>query len=61
VGAVWYVAVIDALVNAGADDEVADAIRTKLQEGDTYLRQVRVGVRLLGFLGWKSVRMCCRD
>lgn len=47
VGGAWYIAVIDALVEAGADEEVADAIRVKLQEGDTYLREVR-GCRDLG-------------
>lgn len=42
VGEGWYVAVIDALKEAGAGDEVAEVIRVKLQESDTYIRQVGV-------------------
>jgi hypothetical protein len=33
--------VIDALKDTGADEEVAEAIREKLQESDTYQREVR--------------------
>lgn len=40
VGEGWYIAVIDALKEAGADEEVAEVIRVKLQESDTYIRQV---------------------
>eukprot|EP00882_Tetradesmus_deserticola_P019057 GHRQ01020502.1.p1 GENE.GHRQ01020502.1~~GHRQ01020502.1.p1 ORF type:complete len:406 (+),score=141.70 GHRQ01020502.1:53-1270(+) len=36
----WYVSVIDALVEAGRADEVADLVRQKLQEGDTYRQKV---------------------
>jgi E3 ubiquitin-protein ligase SHPRH len=36
----WYVTVIDALVEAGRADEVADLVRQKLQEGDTYRQKV---------------------
>jgi E3 ubiquitin-protein ligase SHPRH len=41
VGEGWYIAVIDALKDTGADEEVAEAIREKLQESDTYQREVR--------------------
>lgn len=40
VGEGWYIAVIDALKESGADEEVAEAIRVKLQESDTYQREV---------------------
>jgi hypothetical protein len=36
----WYVSVIDALVEAGRAEEVADLVRQKLQEGDTYRQKV---------------------
>jgi hypothetical protein len=36
----WYVSVIDAVVEAGRADEVADLVRQKLQEGDTYRQKV---------------------
>lgn len=41
VGEGWYIAVIDALKEAGADEEVAEAIREKLQESDIYKTEVR--------------------
>lgn len=52
----WFVRVIDALKEAGADEEVAEAIREKLQEGDMYQRQVRdMDKALLLLLLWGVV------
>jgi hypothetical protein len=36
----WYVSVIDALVESGRAEEVAELVRQKLQEGDTYRQKV---------------------
>jgi hypothetical protein len=56
VGEGWYIAVIDALKEAGADDEVAEAIRVKLQESDTYQREVRQSY--WGMVAWADSVPC---
>lgn len=56
----WFIRVIDALKEAGADEEVAEAIREKLQEGDTYLRQVRDG-QGQGGDGWFAAMLAWQD